>query len=193
MKSLFRRLFRRWFNHPPRNEPSAGLDTRPARPPQERTTLVATISDLDCGVLVRIEGEAGIVGLEMLQFAFARLMARRPHLAILDLSQLTFLSSLAMGQLVRLHRDLNRWNGRVKIARCPAAIGEALDVAGLLGFFEFHATVEEALGRADAVGGFSVSRVAPLGDGRGQSRLRESFVRLADACEPGFLWLPFFV
>jgi anti-anti-sigma factor len=125
--------------------PLADLNTRTERSPQERTTLATTVNDLDCGVLVRIEGEAGTVGLEKLQFAFARLIARRTRLAILDLAQLTFLSSLAMGQLVRLHRDLNRWNGRVKIASCPTAIREALDVAGLLGFFEFHATVEEAL------------------------------------------------
>jgi anti-sigma B factor antagonist len=106
---------------------------------------VATLIDLDCGALVRIAGEACIVGLEKLQFAFARLIARRTRLAILDLCQLTFLSSLGMGQLVRLHRDLGRWNGRVKIASCPAAIREALNVAGLLDFFEFHSTVEEAL------------------------------------------------
>ena len=126
--------------------PLADLNTRTERSPQERRgTLVTTVNNLDCGVLVRIEGEAGLFGLEKLECAFARLIARRTRLAILDLSQLTFLSSLAMGQLVRLQRDLNRWNGRVKIASCPPAIREALDVAGLLGFFEFHATVEEAL------------------------------------------------
>jgi anti-anti-sigma factor len=113
--------------------------------PQEWTTLVATIIDLDCAVLVRIEGEAGVTGLEKLQFAMARVIARRTTLAVLDLSPMTFLSSLAMGQLVRLQRDLKRWNGRVKIAGCPLAMREALDVARVADFFEFYSTVEQAL------------------------------------------------
>src|SRR5262249_14523528 len=119
-----------------------------ARPPQERTTLAVTISDFDGGVLVRLEGDAGIVGLEKLEVAFARVLARRAPVAVLDLSLLTFVSSLAIGQLVRLRRDLNRWHGRVKIASCPPAIREALQTAGLVDFFGFHASVEEALSAA---------------------------------------------
>jgi anti-anti-sigma factor len=117
----------------------------PARLLRDSSTLLATLMDLDCGVLVRIEGEAGIVGLEKLQFAFARVIARRSRLAILDLSGLTSLSSLAIGQLVRLHRDLGRWDGRVKIARCPAVIREVLEVAKVADFFGFHTSVEEAI------------------------------------------------
>jgi anti-anti-sigma factor len=71
-------------------------------------------------------------------------------LAVLDLSQVTFLSSLGMGLLVRLSRDLGRWNGRVKIANCPPAIREALEVARLMDFFQFHATVDEALSSVQA-------------------------------------------
>ena len=111
----------------------------------ERRGLAATIIDLDCGVLVRIEGYAGIAGLEKLQFAFTLVIARRTPLAVLDLSQLTFISSLGMGQLVRLSRDLGRWKGRVRIVNCPPAIREALEVARLLDFFQFHATIDEAL------------------------------------------------
>jgi anti-anti-sigma factor len=107
--------------------------------------MLVAILDLDCGVLVRIQGEAQITGLEKLQFTFARVIARRSRLAVLDLAELAFLSSLAMGQLVRLSRDLGRWNGRVVIANCPPVIREALEVARVTDFFEFRATVEEAL------------------------------------------------
>jgi anti-anti-sigma factor len=123
----------------------APTSAQPATPPQETATLVATIIDVDSGVIVRLEGQAGIVGLERLQFVFARVIARRTRLAVLDLTHLTSLSSLAMGQLVRLRRDLARWNGRVKIASCPPLIREVLEVARLASFFEYHATVEEAL------------------------------------------------
>jgi anti-anti-sigma factor len=122
--------------------PQAAVD---ARPVQEKPALAATIIDLDCGVLLRIEGDAGVVGLEALQFAFARVIARRALLAVLDLGHLTFVSSLAIGQLVRLSRDLNRWNGRVRIASCPPMIRETLEAARVASFFVFHASVEEAI------------------------------------------------
>jgi anti-anti-sigma factor len=100
------------------------------------------------GILVRLEGEAGTLGLDRLEFVFARVIARRTRLAVLDFTRLTFLSSLAMSQLVRLRRDLGRWNGRVTIGGCPPLIREALAVAKLADFFAFHATVEEALSAA---------------------------------------------
>src|SRR5262245_38569384 len=119
-------------------------DAPPAPLPRDRDTLVASVVALDRGVLVRIEGEACITGLEKLQLAFSQVLACRAPLAILDFSCLRMLSSLAMGQLVRLQRDLKRWNGRVKIIGCRPRIREALEVAGLTDFFGFHASVEEA-------------------------------------------------
>ena len=80
-----------------------------------------------------------------MQLALTRVLARRPLLAVLDLSQLTSVSSLALGLLVRFRRDLGRWNGRVTIANCPVVIREVLQVTRLADFFEFHATVEDAL------------------------------------------------
>jgi anti-anti-sigma factor len=123
----------------------ATADTPPVNPPWEQATLVATITVLDCGVLMAIEGEAGIAGVETLQGAFDQVIARRAPLAVLDFSRLTLLSSLALGQLFSLERDLKRWHGRVKIVNCPAAIREVFELSRLADFFEFHSSVEEAL------------------------------------------------
>jgi anti-anti-sigma regulatory factor len=108
-------------------------------------TLVATGIELSRGVLVLLEGEAGAVGLDPLQLAFARVAARRPALALLDFSRLTLLSSLAMGQLVTLRRALRRWNGGVRLVGCPPAIREALAAAGVSDFFGFYVSVKEAI------------------------------------------------
>jgi anti-anti-sigma factor len=123
----------------------AAVETRPARPLPGKSTLAAAFSDLARGVLVRVEGEAGVTGLETLQIAFTQVLSRRPPLAVLDLSRLSFVSSLAIGQLVRLYRDLNRWNGRVRIVSCPPAIRQVLETAGVHAFFAFHESVEEAI------------------------------------------------
>jgi anti-anti-sigma factor len=66
-------------------------------------------------------------------------------LAVLDLSELTFIASMAMGVLVTFGRDLGRWGGRVRIAGARPEIHEALQVAGLTDVFEFYPTVEEAI------------------------------------------------
>jgi anti-anti-sigma factor len=123
----------------------APASTSPTPPAQEKAPLVATIFDLDFGVIVRVEGEASVDEIEKFGFVCARVTARRAPLAVLDLAELTFLSSLAMGQLVRLSRDLFRWGGRVKLAGCRPVIREALETARLGCFFAFTASVEEAI------------------------------------------------
>jgi anti-anti-sigma factor len=117
----------------------------PERLPLERTTLAATITELEGGVLVRLEGDAGILGVEQLQMAFTQVIARRAVLAVLDFSHLKLMSSLAIGLLVRLWRDLSRWNGCVRIASCPPVIRQTLETAGVADFFGFRASVEEAM------------------------------------------------
>jgi anti-anti-sigma factor len=96
-------------------------------------------------VIIRVEGEAAVVGIETLEFACARATARRARPVVLHLAELTFLSSLAMGQLVRLSRDLSCWGGRVKLACCRPLIREALEAARLGSFFEFTASIEGAI------------------------------------------------
>jgi anti-anti-sigma factor len=93
-------------------------------------------------------GEAGTDNLQALEFALARVLARRVPLAVLDCSALTLLSSLAMGMLIGLRRDLGRWQRRVKLACLPPALLNSLEVAGLTELFEVHATVEQALATA---------------------------------------------
>jgi anti-sigma B factor antagonist len=113
-----------------------------------RTALVVGIRDVDRAVVVSVADEASTDDLHPLEFALARLLARRVPLAVIDCSALTLLSRLAMGMLVRLRRDLGRWQGRVKLACLPPPIRSALEVAGLAELFEVHATVEEALATA---------------------------------------------
>jgi anti-sigma B factor antagonist len=115
---------------------------------QPKAALVVRIAALDRAVVVSVAGEASTDNLQPLEFALARLLARRVPLAVLDCSALTLLSSLAMGMLVRLRRDLGRWQGCVKLACLTPPIQDALQTARLTELFEVHATVEEALATA---------------------------------------------
>src|SRR5262249_43896767 len=66
----------------------------------------------------------GLKFLHPTDYHLTRPLARRPPLVLLDFSELTLLSSLAMGLLVRFRRDLARWGGRVRIAGAPPSVRE---------------------------------------------------------------------
>src|SRR5262249_55888512 len=103
-----------------------------------------SFTDLAHGVVVRLEGSASFSYVDRLQFALVRLVARRTPLVVLDLSELTFIASLAMGILVTFRRDLGRWGGHVRVAGARPEIYEALQAAGLTELFDFYTTVDEA-------------------------------------------------
>jgi len=119
-----------------------------APPSQPKAALAVRITDRGRAVVVSLAGQASTYNLQPLEFALARLLARRVPLAVLDCSALTLLSSLAIGMLVGLRRDLGRWQGRVKLAAVGPVVEQALQVTRLLDLFEVHATVEQALAAA---------------------------------------------
>jgi anti-anti-sigma factor len=116
-----------------------------APPRRPKAALVVRLSELGRGVVVTLAGEASTDNLQPLEFALIRLVARRVPLAVVDCSALTMLSSLAMGMLVGLRRDLGRWHGCVILAGVRPPVEEALQATRLLDLFEVHATVEQAL------------------------------------------------
>jgi anti-anti-sigma factor len=119
-------------------------DAQPSRPAPTPGGLTVSLTDLDHGVVLRLEGSASFNNLDRLQLVLLRLIARRIPLVVLDLSELTFIASIAMGILVTFRRDHDRFGGRVRIAGARPEIYEALKEAGLTEIFEFCPTVEEA-------------------------------------------------
>jgi anti-anti-sigma factor len=94
------------------------------------------ISEATQEVVVRIAGEAGYRLADPLTAALLRLTAGPPKLVTLDLSELTFICSLAMGVLVSFRRGVIRRGGRVRLGTTlQEPVREALDRAGLLGLF----------------------------------------------------------
>ena len=114
------------------------------RPFPAPPALSVTITDLAQGVIVHLEGKADTTAVDRLQFVLMRVIARRVPLVVLDLSELTFLCSLAMGALIGLRRALARWGGCVKLAAGRPEIQETLEIAGLLKLFDYCTTLEEA-------------------------------------------------
>jgi anti-anti-sigma factor len=103
------------------------------------------ISESGQAVVVRLRGEAGVAEAGVLETSLLRLVARRPPCAIFDLSELHFLSSLAVGVLATYRRTALRVG--VRVCRAPAlhpAVREVLDRAELTDLFEPVTVAEPA-------------------------------------------------
>jgi anti-anti-sigma factor len=88
-------------------------------------------------VRVWLRGEAGVAEAAVLENSLLGVVARRPACVIFDLSELRFLSSLAMGVLATFCRAAVRAGVRVCWASAlHPAVREALDRAGLMYLFE---------------------------------------------------------
>jgi anti-anti-sigma factor len=87
-------------------------------------------------LLVAIRGEASFDQAEVLSAQLLRIPRDGYSLVVLDLAELTFLSSLAMGALVEYRRGLWRHGVEVRLANVQAQVWLALESAGLGQLFE---------------------------------------------------------
>lgn len=91
----------------------------------------------DGTVQVNLRGDAGMAQADDLSRGLLPVVASKPSHVVLDLSELTFISSLAIGQLVILRRGLASHGGRVTIAGANERVLKALRHARLESLFEF--------------------------------------------------------
>jgi anti-anti-sigma factor len=99
-------------------------------------------------VVVRIVGDAGVTNVDALAQGLLPLAAMRPSVVIADLSELMFISSLAMSKLIELHRGLKQWNGELLLAVGEGDVSTALMRARLDAVLPCFQTVQEALQHA---------------------------------------------
>src|SRR5262249_13039105 len=85
---------------------------------------------------VAIRGEASFDQAEVISAQLLRIPLDAYTLVVLDLTELTFLSSLAMGALVEDRRGLWRRAIEVRLAKVSAPVWLALEAAGLGQLFE---------------------------------------------------------
>jgi anti-anti-sigma factor len=87
-------------------------------------------------LLVAIRAEASFDQAEVIFAQLLRLLRDGHSLVFLDLAELTFLSTLAMGALLEYRRGLGRRGVEVRLANAQAQVWLALESAGLGKLFE---------------------------------------------------------
>jgi anti-anti-sigma factor len=99
--------------------------------------MAVEVLETATGVLFRVRGEVGIAEAGALGASLSRLVAGRPTTLTFDLSELLFISSLALAVLKAYRGAAVRAGARVRLAPdLHPVVREALDRAELTALFE---------------------------------------------------------
>lgn len=96
--------------------------------------------------VVAVRGEA-VVDLEPLVSTLQSVSAKRPASVVLDLKELSFISSLAMGVMLAFRRGVLANGGKLKVAGMQKLVLDAFKRARLDKVFDIAETVEAALAK----------------------------------------------
>jgi len=108
--------------------------------------LTITITSDQDATVVRITGWAGLGAQASLEREVTRLSAMTHRVLVLEMSELLGMSSLAVGQLVQLHRAVSRRGGRMAIAQPSDEVRTLLVRCRIDAVVPMHDSVHEALG-----------------------------------------------
>lgn len=110
-------------------------------------SAVTGIDRRDGAIVVVLAGELDLYNAEEVRSALLEAVAEGPASLVVDLGEVTFVDSTALGVLVDIHR---RMGGREKfhLAAPGLETRRALEVSGLDRHFSVHDTVAEALDAA---------------------------------------------
>lgn len=82
-------------------------------------------------VLLALKGEAGFRETAVLQAHLTAILARKPLLVVLDLAELRFIASMALGMLVEFRRAVLRFGGRLRLVDLRPHVAEVFRRARL--------------------------------------------------------------
>ena len=97
------------------------------------------------GLVARIVGDLGVDQVDELDRQLHLLTVLKPQLAVLDLSRVAFISSMAIGALVRFRNQVAEGGGRVALAGMQPGVQDSFRYTGLERVFALHKSVAEAV------------------------------------------------
>jgi anti-sigma B factor antagonist len=109
-----------------------------------REDPVREVVEQNGAVVVRLAGELDLYNAEVVREALAEAAGREPERLVVDLGDVSFLDSTALGVLIEARGKLS--NRRSFLLAAPGLEARrALEVSGLDRHFELHETVDGAL------------------------------------------------
>ena len=118
------------------------------RIPGLRKPPVVSVKSIDGGRVVRLAGELDLYNAPAVRDALTQACADGPRTVIVDLSEVEFIDSTALGVLIEARTKLPNRDG-FRLAGPGLETRRALQISGLDRHFSVHQTVEEALTESD--------------------------------------------
>jgi anti-sigma B factor antagonist len=108
-----------------------------------RRPPVEAVERRDGSIVVRLAGELDLYNVTEVSEALTQAAAELPERLVIDLGNVDFLDSTALGAIVEAHRELA--DTRLLLAAPGPDVRRALDVSGLARHFDVRNSVEDAL------------------------------------------------
>ncbi len=96
-------------------------------------------------VIAHLAGDADNCHADNIRRAFSPILRRRVLRIVLDLSELAFIASMALGELIKLRRDLQTYGGQLHLAGASPDVEDVFRKTRLAELFPMFTTADEAL------------------------------------------------
>lgn len=107
--------------------------------------LEITLEVIDKAVVMRLVGDADMHSVEPLQREVTRLAASRPRLVVIDATEVSFFSSLALSEFVSLHSALRAHGSSIAMVGVRGAALDAVKRTKLDSIIRTFPSVEAAI------------------------------------------------
>jgi anti-sigma B factor antagonist len=108
-----------------------------------RRPPVAAVERRNGGLVIRLAGELDLYNVAEVSAALAQAAEQAPDRLVIDLEEVEFVDSTALGALVEAGRGLGT---QMLLAAPGPDVRRALDVSGLSSHFDVRDSVDDALG-----------------------------------------------
>jgi len=95
--------------------------------------------------VVRVRGSAGMGDAEYLTSQLERLVESTGGVVVLDLAELTFISSAGLGALIRAHAKMHEGAGQIRLVHPQPFVRQVLKMTCLDRLFVIYASLDDAL------------------------------------------------
>ena len=110
-----------------------------------RKSAVAGVDRRDAAVVVSLTGELDLYNAEEVRGGLLEACDGEPGVLVVDLEEVRFIDSTALGVLIQAHSTMAARNGFLRLAAPGLETRRALEVSGLDQHFMVYDTVGEAL------------------------------------------------
>ncbi len=94
--------------------------------------------------IVAIYGDLDVVSSATLHAALTKIIEQNPKTLLVDLANVTFIDSTALGTLLVAHRHLHDQGGELRLVAVPAPVARVFEIAGLSDRFHIFADLDTA-------------------------------------------------